>query len=109
MPQPISTGVESVWFCSRSRAPTHGAGAYRLRWIGCSTSVVEADGPEVGRHGDADAPRNGRDGVVPNGSVGEQSAHGVDDRGEGLVLGELTQPAGHRLGPHERAAEKHEQ
>ncbi len=33
----------------------------------------------------------------------------ISDRGEGLVLGELTQPAGHRLGPRELAAEEHEQ
>ena len=39
----------------------------------------------------------GGDGVVADGGAGEQSAHGVGDGREGLVLGELAQPAGHRL------------
>ena len=66
----------------------------RSFWFGCSTPVVEADGPEVGHDGDADAPRDGGDGVVANRSAGEQSAHGVGDGGEGLVLSELAQPGG---------------
>ena len=45
----------------------------------------------------------------PTAALVEQSADGVDDRGEGLVLGELTQPVGHCLGPHEPAAEEHKE
>src|SRR5450631_1517023 len=59
----------------------------RSFWLGCSAPVVEADGPEVGRNSDADAPGDGGGGGVADGRAGEQSAHGVGDWGEGLVLG----------------------
>ena len=59
---------------------------------GSSAAVVEANGPQVGDDGDAEAPGDGDDGVVADGAASEQGAHGVGDGGEGLVLGELPEP-----------------
>jgi len=66
------------------------------------------DGPEVGREGDTDAPRNGGDGVLATGGVGEQSAHGVDDREK---AGTRRTDAARRalFGSAEPAAEEHKE
>ena len=57
--------------------PRRPRGLSRSLWLGCSAPVVEVGGPEVGREGDTDTPRDGNDGVVANSSIGEQPAHGV--------------------------------
>src|SRR5215471_14578772 len=84
-------------------------GLSRSLWLGGSAPVVEADGPEVGHDGNADAPGDGGDGVAANGGAAEQSAHGVGDGGEGLVLGELAQARWHGGRGHEAAAKEQQQ
>ena len=39
--------------------------------LGGSACVVKADGPDVGKNSDADAPRDGGDGVIANGATAE--------------------------------------
>ena len=82
VPHVFWAGLLRVFACSWGSSS-------RSIWLGCSAPVVEAYGPEVGHNCDADAPRDGGDGVVTNGGACEQPAHGVGDRCEGLVLGEL--------------------
>ena len=47
--------------------------------------------------------------LLPIGGAQQQSAHGLDERGERLVLGEPAQPGRHRVGGDEPAAEERQE
>jgi hypothetical protein len=68
------------------------AAAPRLRRprksLGLHRTPVQRPGPQVGQRRDADAPADRHDRVVPDRAADQQSADGLDDRGERLVLGE---------------------
>jgi len=58
-------------------------------------AVEQGSGPEEPGQRDAGAPRNGDNGVAPDGGGAEQQApEGLDDGRERLVLGEPAHPAG---------------
>ena len=67
--------AEQTWWRSGS------AGADRA-------ADVERAGPEVAAAGDGHAPEDGHDRARADGRTGEQPAEGLDERGEGLVVGE---------------------
>ena len=70
---------------------------------------IERAGPGVAS-GDHDcAPAEGEPAVSVGGGAGEERAGGLDEGGEGLLLGEHLQPGGHGLGGDEAAAEEGEE
>src|SRR3569833_4546317 len=74
---------------SRERGRT-GGNSPRSRWL-----LERRPRPEVAGEGDAEAPGDGLDRVTGGRVAVEQPAHGLDDRREGLVLGELPQARAH--------------
>src|SRR2546421_12959003 len=65
-----------------------GAAAARSAYLPNGVAVIYRSCPEVANQGEDDAPGDGEDRAVADRSSQQQPAQRVDDRREGLVLGE---------------------